>query len=150
MRSLTVLKQAFVIRVKFLFRLFFVREHFHDFLPFHHFFDEPLFLGKRGLLRHHIFRAVSADFFDDEGHGERADAHHEREPKAVSEHERYRRYSQKLPTSSAEQVWVYVALDMAVNLQADAHAHRLQPIDEKIQELNQLIINTLQNNTSKD
>ena len=64
--------------------------------------------------------------------------------------ERYRRYSQKLPTSSAEQVWVYVALDMAVNLQADAHAHRLQPIDEKIQELNQLILNILQSNTSKD
>lgn len=57
--------------------------------------------------------------------------------------ERYRRYSKVLSTSSAEQVWVYVALDMAVNLQADAHAHRLQPIDEKIQELNQLILNTL-------
>ena len=52
--------------------------------------------------------------------------------------------------NAAEQIWVYVALEMAVNLQADAHAHRLQPVEEKIQELNQLIINTLQNNTSKD
>jgi hypothetical protein len=43
-----------------------------------------------------------------------------------------------------------VALEMAVNLQADAHAHRLQPIDEKIQELNQLIINTLKNNNLKE
>lgn len=60
--------------------------------------------------------------------------------------ERYRRYSHKLPTSSAEQIWVYVALDMAVNLQADTRAKSLEPIDEKIQELNQLILNTLQNN----
>ena len=52
--------------------------------------------------------------------------------------------------NAAEQIWVYVALEMAVNLQADAHAHRLQPVEEKIQELNQLIINTLQNNISKD
>ncbi len=59
--------------------------------------------------------------------------------------ERYRHYRKMLPTHSAEQIWVYVALEMAVNLQADAHAHRLQPIDEKIQELNQLILNTLQN-----
>jgi hypothetical protein len=29
---------------------------------------------------------------------------------------------------------------MAVNLQADAHAHRLQPIDEKVQELNKIIL----------
>lgn len=59
---------------------------------------------------------------------------------------RYRHYRNLFPNQSAEQLWVYVALDMAVNLQADAHAHRLQPIDEKIQELNQLILNTIQNN----
>ena len=64
--------------------------------------------------------------------------------------ERYRYYRRLLPNQSAEQIWVYVALEMAVNLQADAHAHRLQPVEEKVQELNQLIINTLQNNTSKD
>ena len=60
--------------------------------------------------------------------------------------ERYRHYRKMLPTHSAEQIWVFVALETAVNLQADAHAHRLQPIEEKIQELNQLILNTLQNN----
>ena len=60
--------------------------------------------------------------------------------------ERYRHYRKMLPNHSAEQIWVYVALEMAVNLQADAHAHRLQPVDEKIQELNQQIINILQNN----
>lgn len=64
--------------------------------------------------------------------------------------ERYRHYRKLLPNQSAEQIWVYVALEMAVNLQADAHAHRLQPVEEKIQELNQLIINTLQNNKLLD
>lgn len=59
--------------------------------------------------------------------------------------ERYRHYRRLLPTQSAEQIWVYVALEMAVNLQADAHAHRLQPVDEKIQELNQLILDTINN-----
>ena len=54
--------------------------------------------------------------------------------------ERYRHYRKLLPSHSAEQIWVYVALEMAVNLQADAHAHRLQPIDEKIQELNKIIL----------
>ena len=58
--------------------------------------------------------------------------------------ERYRHYRKLLPNQSAEQIWVYVALEMSVNLQADAPAHRLQPIEEKIQELNQLIINNLQ------
>lgn len=53
--------------------------------------------------------------------------------------ERYRHYRKMLPNHSAEQIWVYVALEIAVNLQADAHAHRLQPVDEKIQELNTII-----------
>jgi hypothetical protein len=48
-----------------------------------------------------------------------------------------------LQTTSAEQLWVYVALDVAVNLCADAHANRLQPIDEKIKELNNKIIKQL-------
>ena len=60
--------------------------------------------------------------------------------------ERYRHYRKLLPNQSAEQIWVYVALEMAVNLQADAHAHRLQPPEEKIQEINQLILSTLNNN----
>lgn len=54
--------------------------------------------------------------------------------------ERHRYYQKIAPNRSAEQLWVYVALDMAVNLSADAHANRLQPIDDKIQELNKLIL----------
>ena len=38
---------------------------------------------------------------------------------------------------------VYVALDMAVNLHANASANSLQPIEEKINELNQLILKEL-------
>lgn len=60
--------------------------------------------------------------------------------------ERYRHYCKLLPNQSAEKIWVYVALDMAVNLQADAHAHRLEPIEEKLQELNQQILNIIQTN----
>jgi hypothetical protein len=48
-----------------------------------------------------------------------------------------------MQTSSAEQLWVYVALDMAVNFCADAHANRLQPINEKIKELNNKILQQL-------
>lgn len=59
---------------------------------------------------------------------------------------RYRYYRKILPNQSAEQIWVYVALEMAVNLQADAHAHRLQPIEEKVQELNQLILKLIHTN----
>jgi hypothetical protein len=57
--------------------------------------------------------------------------------------ERYRYYQRIAPTRSAEQIWVYVALDMAVNLCSDAHANRLQPIDEKIQELNKIILQNI-------
>lgn len=57
--------------------------------------------------------------------------------------EKYRHYQRKMQTSSAEQLWVYVALDMAVNLCAESHAQRLQPIDEKVQELNQIILQQL-------
>ena len=57
--------------------------------------------------------------------------------------EKYRHYQKKMQTSSAEQLWVYVALDMAVNLCAESHAQRLQPIDEKVQELNKIILQQL-------
>ena len=59
--------------------------------------------------------------------------------------ERYKHYQKIAPNRSAEQLWVYVALDMAVNLSADAHANRLQPVDEKIQELNTLILQHINN-----
>ena len=54
--------------------------------------------------------------------------------------QRYKYYQRIVPNKSAEQIWVYVALDMAVNLSAGEYANRLQPVDEKIQELNQIIL----------
>jgi hypothetical protein len=69
-----------------------------------------------------------------------ADKEHLYRKAAEKINERYRYYQRLVPNRSAEQLWVYVALDVAVNLQADAHAHRLQPIDEKVQELNKIIL----------
>ena len=69
-----------------------------------------------------------------------ADKEHLYRKAAEMTNERYKHYQKMAPNKSAEQLWVYVALDMAVNLQADAHAHRLQPVDEKIQELNKIIL----------
>ena len=57
--------------------------------------------------------------------------------------EKYRSYQRRMQTTSAEQLWVYVALDVAVNFCADAHANRLQPVDEKIKELNNKILQQL-------
>jgi cell division protein ZapA (FtsZ GTPase activity inhibitor) len=86
------------------------------------------------LVAHHISLNVQAD----------KEALYRNAAERINE--RYRHYRKLLPNQSAEQIWVYVALEMAVNLQADAHAHRLQPLEEKIQEINQLILSTLNNN----
>ena len=48
-----------------------------------------------------------------------------------------------MQSTSAELLWVYVALDMAVNFSAEVHANRLEPIDEKIKELNNKILQQL-------
>ena len=72
-----------------------------------------------------------------------ADKEHLYRKAAEMINERYRYYQRIAQNRSAEQIWVYVALDMAVNLSADAHANRLQPIDEKIQELNKIILQNI-------
>lgn len=51
----------------------------------------------------------------------------------------YEDFRRKQPKASVEQLWMYVALQLAVNLHSDARAKSLEPIDEKIKELNQLI-----------
>lgn len=51
----------------------------------------------------------------------------------------YEDFRLKQPKASVEQLWMYVALQLAVNLHSDARKKSLEPIDEKIQELNQLI-----------
>lgn len=53
--------------------------------------------------------------------------------------EKYNQYAKAYPNLSVEQVWVYVALSMAVNLQSDARDKSLEPFVDKIHELNELI-----------
>lgn len=69
-----------------------------------------------------------------------ADKEHLYRKAAEMINQRFRHYQKLAPNSSAEQLWVYVALDMAVNLSADAHTKRLQPIEEKINEINTIIL----------
>lgn len=57
--------------------------------------------------------------------------------------DKYHFYHRRMPSTSAELIWLYVALDMTVNLCADAHANRLEPIDEKLKELNKIILQQL-------
>lgn len=49
---------------------------------------------------------------------------------------RYQFYQRRMPQASAEQLWVYVALESAVNLQSDARQKNLEPILKKIEDLN--------------
>ena len=63
---------------------------------------------------------------------------------AVTLNERFQYYQRRMLKASAEQLWLYVALELAVNLHADAREKSLKPIQEKIEVLNQLIENCLQ------
>lgn len=53
--------------------------------------------------------------------------------------EAYKKYSNRYSNLPVEQIWVYVALEMAVNFQSDVRDKNIQPILEKIKELNELI-----------
>lgn len=50
--------------------------------------------------------------------------------------ERYQFYLRRMPNASAEQLWVYVALSVGVNME-----NNYLPIDEKLTELNTKIKN---------
>ena len=62
---------------------------------------------------------------------------------AVLLNQRYQYYLHLLPNASAEQLWLYTALEMAVSLQSDAREKSLQPVEKELKELNQLIKNTI-------
>ncbi|MGM9824973.1 MAG: cell division protein ZapA [Paludibacteraceae bacterium] len=68
---------------------------------------------------------------------------------AVTLNERYQYYQRRMLKASAEQLWLYVALELAVNLHADAREKSLKPIQEKLDVLNQLIENCLQNENNE-
>ena len=57
---------------------------------------------------------------------------------------RFQYYLKLLPNSSAEQLWMYTALEVAVALQSDAREKSLVPIEKELKELNDLIKNKLQ------
>lgn len=84
----------------------------------------------------------------------RLDAHHvgldvprEAEPnyRAAAEllNKRYQYYLRLLPKASAEQLWMYTALEVAVALQSDVREKSLEPIEAEIQQLNKQILDTL-------
>lgn len=58
---------------------------------------------------------------------------------------RYQFYQRRMPQASAEQLWVYVALESAVNLQSDARQKNLEPVLKKMENLNLEIEEKLKN-----
>jgi hypothetical protein len=56
---------------------------------------------------------------------------------------RYRYYLKLRPNASAEQLWMYTALEVAVALQSDAREKSLEPVEKQVNEINQLIKNTI-------
>ena len=56
---------------------------------------------------------------------------------------RYQYYLKLRPNASAEQLWMYTALEVAVALQSDAREKSLIPIEKEIKELNEEILKTL-------
>ena len=53
--------------------------------------------------------------------------------------QRYQYYLKLRPNASAEQLWMYTALEVAVSLQSDAREKSLVPVEKEIKELNELI-----------
>ena len=58
---------------------------------------------------------------------------------AVTLNETYRRYADHYPQLSIEKLWVYTALEVAVNLQSDVREKDLRPLLKKLAELNKKI-----------
>ena len=56
---------------------------------------------------------------------------------------RYQYYLKLRPNASAEQLWMYTALEVAVALQSDAREKSLAPVEKELKELNKLITEKL-------
>ncbi len=56
---------------------------------------------------------------------------------------RYQYYLKLRPNASAEQLWMYTALEVAVALQSDAREKSLVPVEKELKELNQQILNMI-------
>ena len=59
--------------------------------------------------------------------------------------QRFQYYSSGMKNKSAEQIWVYVALEAAVNLQRENARYDIEPVMDRINSINNTIINALTN-----
>ena len=57
--------------------------------------------------------------------------------------QRYQYYLKLRPNASAEQLWMYTALEVAVSLHSDAREKSLIPVEKELKELNELILEKL-------
>ncbi len=56
---------------------------------------------------------------------------------------RYKYYLKLRPNASAEQLWMYTALEVAVALESDAREKSLEPVEEEVKKLNELVLSAL-------
>ena len=56
---------------------------------------------------------------------------------------RYQYYLKLRPNASAEQLWMYTALEVAVALESDAREKSLIPVEKELKQLNELILDKL-------
>ena len=56
---------------------------------------------------------------------------------------RYQYYLKLRPNASAEQLWMYTALEVAVALQSDVREKSLEPVEKEVKELNEEILRIL-------
>jgi len=56
---------------------------------------------------------------------------------------RFQHYLHMLPNATAEQLWLYTALEMAVSLRSDAREKSLEPVEKALKELNEQIAGAL-------
>jgi len=63
---------------------------------------------------------------------------------------RFQYYSSHMKNKSAEQIWVYVALEAAINLQRENARYDIEPVMGRIDAINKIITEALDNNAVKD
>ena len=64
--------------------------------------------------------------------------------------QRFQYYSSGMKNKSAEQIWVYVALEAAVNLLRENARYDIEPVVERINTINKTILSALTNTDSAE
>ncbi|MBR1877945.1 MAG: cell division protein ZapA [Paludibacteraceae bacterium] len=57
--------------------------------------------------------------------------------------DRFKHHLNKLPNASAEQLWMYTALEMAVSFRSDARVKSLEPVEKALKMLNEQVLGAL-------